>query len=192
MGDAGEGEANDVEVVAFDAGDVAAGAALDGVGTGFVVRLTGGEVTRDFVGGELGDVDEGGFDEGAAVGVGETDECDAGDDGVGTAGELFEHVAGVVGGAGLAEDAAFESDLGIGADDDGGASGASGNEFGFGEGQALDKVVGGFAGVRCFVDGGRENGEGESGSVEDFGAAGGGGGEDEFHDELGFLEGRIL
>ena len=63
LGDASQGEADDVEVVAFDARDVAAGAALDGVGAGFVVRLFGGEVTRDFFGGELGEMDEGGFDE---------------------------------------------------------------------------------------------------------------------------------
>ncbi len=48
LGDAGQGEADYVEVIAFDAGDVAAGASLDGVGAGFVVRLAGGEVTRDF------------------------------------------------------------------------------------------------------------------------------------------------
>jgi hypothetical protein len=39
LGDAGEGKADDVEVVTFDAGDVAAGAALDGGSAGFVVRL---------------------------------------------------------------------------------------------------------------------------------------------------------
>lgn len=57
LGDPGEGEADDVEIVAFDAGDVAAGAALDGVGAGFVVWLFGGEVTRDFFGGELREMD---------------------------------------------------------------------------------------------------------------------------------------
>ncbi len=158
MGDAGQGEADDVEVVAFDAGDVAAGAALNGVGAGFVVGLFGGEVTRDFFGGELGEMDERGFDEGAALGVREADERDAGYDGVGAAGEIFEHVAGVVGGAGLAEDVAFESDDGVGGDDDGGAGGASGDEFGFGVGEALDESLGGFAGYGSFVDGGRDDG----------------------------------
>jgi hypothetical protein len=44
LGDAGEGEADDVEVVALDARDVAASAALDGIGAGFVVGFSGGEV----------------------------------------------------------------------------------------------------------------------------------------------------
>lgn len=181
--DAGQGQADNVEVVAFDAGDVAASAALDGVGAGFVAGLTGREVTRDFVGGELREMDEGGFDEGAALGVGEADESDAGKDGVGATGKIFKHVAGVLGVAGLAEDAALQSDLGIGTDDDGGTRGASGDEFGFGDGEALDQVVGGFAREGGLVDGGREDGEREAGGVEDLCAAGGGGGEDEFHEE---------
>ena len=45
MLEACEGQTDDVEVAAFDAGNVAAGAALDGVGTGFVVRFAGGEIT---------------------------------------------------------------------------------------------------------------------------------------------------
>ena len=57
LGDVCEGQADDVEVVAFNARDVAAGAALDGVGAGFVVRFFGGEVTRDFFVGELGEMD---------------------------------------------------------------------------------------------------------------------------------------
>jgi len=57
LGDVREGQADYVEVVAFDAGDVAAGAALDGVGAGFVVGFFGGEVTRNFFGGELGEMD---------------------------------------------------------------------------------------------------------------------------------------
>ena len=61
--DVREGQADYVEVVAFDAGDVAAGAALNGVGAGFVVGLFGGEVTGDFFCGELGEMDERGFDE---------------------------------------------------------------------------------------------------------------------------------
>ena len=50
-GDEGEGQADDVEVVAFDAGNPAGGAALDGVGAGFVHGLAGGDVGGDlFVG----------------------------------------------------------------------------------------------------------------------------------------------
>ncbi len=70
---------------------------------------------------------------------------------------LFQHVAGIVGGEGFAEDAAFQTDLGIGTDDDGGARIAGGDEFGFGDGQALDEVVGGFARVGRLVDSGRDD-----------------------------------
>ena len=48
LGNVCERQAHNVEVAAFDAGDVAAGAALDGVGAGFVVGLFCGQVTRDF------------------------------------------------------------------------------------------------------------------------------------------------
>ena len=181
MRDAGEGQADNVEIVAFDARDVAAGAALDGVGAGFVVGLFSGEVAADFFGGELGEMDERGLDEASALGIGKADERDAGENRVGAAGKFFEHMACVVGGAGLAENAAFESDDGVSGEDDGGADGAGGDELGFGVGEALDVVVGGFLGEGSFVDGGRHDDEREAGVVENFGAAGGGGGEDEFH-----------
>jgi len=86
-------------------------------------------------------------------------------------GKFFEHVAGVVGGAGLAEDAAFESDDGVGGEDDCGAGGAGGDEFGFGVGQALHVIAGRFAGEGRFVDGGGDDYEGEAGVVEDLCAA---------------------
>ena len=95
---------------------------------------------------------------------------------MGTAGETFEHVAGVVAGARFAEDAAFESNDGVGGNDDGGADGAGGDEFGFGVSKALDELAGGFAGYGSFVDGGSDDDEREAGVVEDFSAAGGGGG----------------
>src|ERR1700737_894713 len=134
----GEREADDVEVAAFDARNEAAGAALNGVGAGFVVGFVGGKVAGDFFVIELGEMDVSGFDESAAFGVGKANESDAREDGVRAAGKFFEHVAGVVGGARLAEDVAVEGDLGIGADDDGRANGAGGDEFGFGEGETLD------------------------------------------------------
>src|SRR5258708_1848454 len=121
------------------------------------------------------------FDESAVCGGGKADEGGGREEGVRAAGKFFEHVAGVVGGARLAEDVAVQGDLGIGADDDGRANGAGGDEFGFGESKALDEVVGGFAGVGSFVDGGREHSEGEAGIVKDFGTANGGGSEDELH-----------
>jgi len=100
---------------------------------------------------------------------------------VGAAGKFFEHVAGVVGGAGLAEDAAFEGDDSIGGDDYGGADGAGGDEFSFGVCEALDMIGGGFLEEGSFVDGGGHHDEGEPGVVENFGAARRSGSEDELH-----------
>ena len=190
MGDAGQGKADYVEVVAFDTGDVAAGAALDGVGAGFIVGFFGPEVAGDFFSGELDEMDERGFDEAAALGVGETDEGDAGEDRMGAAGKFFEHVAGIVRGAGFAEDAAFESYDGVRGEDNGGAYGAGGDEFSFGVCEALDVIGRGFLREGSLVDGGGHHDEGEAGVVKNFGATGGGGGEDEFHGRL--ILGRIL
>jgi hypothetical protein len=47
-GDQGNGEADHVEVVSFDAGNPAGGAPLDGVGSGFIHGLAGGDVGGDF------------------------------------------------------------------------------------------------------------------------------------------------
>jgi len=102
-------------------------------------------------------------------------------------------MTGVVGGPGFAENVAFEGDLGVGANDDGWADGAGSDEFGFGDGKTLNESAGGFAGVRSFVDGGRKRGEGETSVTKDFGAADGGGSEDEFHGYTReFRRGRIL
>jgi len=170
LGDVREGQADDVEVIAFDARDVAAGAALYGVGASFVVGLFCAEIARDFFGGELREMDEGRFDEAAALGVWEANESDARYDGVGAAGKIFEHVASVVAGPGFAEDAAFESYDGIRGEDDGGADGAGGGKFGFGVSETLDEFARGFTGERSFVHGGRNDDEGEAGVVENFSA----------------------
>ena len=47
-GDEGDGQADDVEITAFDAGNPTGGAALDGVGSGFVHGFAGGDVSIDF------------------------------------------------------------------------------------------------------------------------------------------------
>src|SRR5271167_4908998 len=99
------------------------------------------------------------------------------------AGELFEHVAGVVAGAGLPEDVAFESHDRVRRQNDSGTGGAGGDEFGFGVRETLDVVAGRFAGEGRFVDGGGNDAEGEAGVVENFSAAPGCGGEDEFHEK---------
>jgi hypothetical protein len=179
--DAGEGEAHDVEVATFDAGNEAACVALNGVGAGFVMRFTGGEVADDLLAGERGEMDEGRFDKGAARGIGEADEGYTGDDGVGAAREFFEHVTRIVRGAGLAEDETVESNNGVRGDDDRRADSTRGNEFGFCLGEALHVFVGRFAGKGSFVDGGRKHNEREAGIAKDFGAARGGGSEDQLH-----------
>src|SRR6267143_2658143 len=137
--EAGEGEADDVEVAAFDAGDVAAGAALDGVGASLTVGFAGREVAGDFFSGERGKVHQRGLGEGEPLGVGKTDEGDTGEDGVRPAGKFFKHAAGVVGRARLAEDVAFEGDNGVGGDDDGRADGTGSDQLGLGSGKALDQ-----------------------------------------------------
>ena len=75
--DTGEWQADHVEVVAFDTRDVATGVPLDGVRAGFVVRLAGGQVTRDFFGGELREMHERGFNKAAALRVRKTNQRDA-------------------------------------------------------------------------------------------------------------------
>src|SRR5260370_22747072 len=83
----GEREADDVEVAAFDARNEAAGAALNGVGAGFVVRFARGKVAGDFFVIELGEMHVSRFDESAAFGGGTADESDTGEDGVHAVGE---------------------------------------------------------------------------------------------------------
>src|SRR5260370_32860286 len=108
----GEREADDVEVAAFDARNEAAGAALNGVGAGFVVRFARGKVAGDFLVIELGEMDVSGFDESAAFGVGKADEGDTREDGVRAAGKFFEHVAGVGGGGRLSQEGARQGETG--------------------------------------------------------------------------------
>jgi len=167
----GEGQTYDVEVAAFDAGNEAARVALNGVGAGLVMRLAGGEIAKDLIAPECGKMDERGFHKGAALGVGEPDEGDAGDDRVGAAGKFFEHAASVIGGAGLAEDVAVERNNCICANDDRGADGAGGHELGFSEGEALDQVIWRFVGVRSFVNSGREHNKRKPRVPKDFSAA---------------------
>src|SRR5260370_17179197 len=70
----GEREADDVEVAAFDARNEAAGAALNGVGAGFIVRFARGKVAGDFFVIELGEMDVSGFAESAAFRVRQPDQ----------------------------------------------------------------------------------------------------------------------
>src|SRR5712692_7543310 len=111
--EAGERQADDIEIAAFDLRNVAAGAALDGVSAGFVERLAGGEIAKNFLRVDRGEANLGGFDEGVTFGVGQANERDARDDGVGAVGQFFEHAASIVRGTGLAENDAVEGDNGI-------------------------------------------------------------------------------
>ena len=56
-----DGQADHVEVAADDAGNPAAGVALDGVGTGLVHGLASGDVGEDFFVGQGEHGDAGGF-----------------------------------------------------------------------------------------------------------------------------------
>src|ERR1035437_10670328 len=67
-GDEGEGQSDDVEVTAFDAGNPAGGAALDGVGAGFVHGFAGGDVGGNLLFGE-GEKTDGGVIGGFFSGV---------------------------------------------------------------------------------------------------------------------------
>jgi hypothetical protein len=114
-GDEGNGKADDVEVVAFDARNPTGGATLDGIGSGFVHGLAGGDIGGDFFIGEGEESDGGGF--GGDFSVCGGDDGDAGDDTVGAAGEKAEHTGGVGGVFWLAEDVVVEGDGGIGTED---------------------------------------------------------------------------
>src|ERR1700730_17064259 len=61
IAEARERETHDIEVATFDAGDVAARAALDGGGAGFVGGFLGWEVARELFVGKRGEMDVAGF-----------------------------------------------------------------------------------------------------------------------------------
>jgi hypothetical protein len=114
-GDEGNGKADDVEVIAFNAGNPTSGTTLDGIGSGFVHGFAGGDIGGDFFVGEGEESDGGGF--GGDFSVCGGDDGDAGDDAMGAAGEKTEHTGGVGGVFGLAEDVIVEGYGGVGAED---------------------------------------------------------------------------
>jgi len=115
-GDEGDGQADDVEVVTLDAGNPAGGAALYGVGSGFVHWLTGGDVGGDVGFGQREEADSGDF--GGDFGAGGGDDGDAGDDVMGSAGEKTEDAGGIGIVFRFAEDVVVEGDGGVGTEDD--------------------------------------------------------------------------
>jgi hypothetical protein len=172
LGDAREGEADNVEVATLDARNEPAAETLNGVCAGFVVRLLGSEIPGDVAGSEGREMDERGFHKVAALGIGEADERNSGYYRVRAAGERFEHAAGVVGVAGLAKDAAVERDDRVGSNNDSWTHRAGNDEFSFGVGETLDEFVRRFIRIWSFIDCGGHDVERDSGIAENFGAAG--------------------
>src|SRR5437879_887216 len=181
----GERQAHHVKVAAFDAGNVAAGATLDAITACFVMCFAGREIAVDLFRGERGELHQGGLDEGASLGVRKADKGDSGEDGVREAGKLLQHAAGIVGGARLAKDVAFQSHDGVGSDDDGWANRPGRDQLSLGSGQALDEIVRGFARVRRFVNGGGHRREWYSGVAKNAGAAFRTGSKDQLHKNSG-------
>ena len=132
----------------------------------------------EFVFGDGGEEDVGGFDVGA-VGGGR-DDCDAGVDVVDAVGELAEHALGVGEVCGFVEDFLVDDDGRVGAE--GGGFGVEGvDSLRFFEGEALDVGGGVLVGVEGFVDAGGEDIETHAGLGEEVATAGRGGGEDKGH-----------
>ncbi len=176
--DGGEGEAHDVEEVAFDAGDPAGGVALDAVGSGFVERVAGGEVVGQVGVGDGGEEDAGGLDVGEAGGG--SDDGDAGVDLMDAVGEGAEHALCVCEVCGFIEDFLFTDDSGVGTQD--GCFGVEGmDRLRFFEGKALHVGGGRLVGMTRLVDVGGENVEAQACLGEKIAAARRGGGEDEGH-----------
>src|ERR1035441_3006631 len=96
LGHQGDGQTDYVEIAAFNAGNPAGGAALDGVGTGFVERFAGGDVGGDLLVAEGEEFDGGNFGDGFSVICG--DDGDAGEHAMSAAGEKVQHAGGVGGG----------------------------------------------------------------------------------------------
>src|SRR5258708_26671645 len=56
--EAREREAHDIEVATFHTRNETPGVALNSIGAGFVMRFAGGEVAKDLLAGERGEMDE--------------------------------------------------------------------------------------------------------------------------------------
>ena len=111
-----DGQADHVEVAADDAGNPAAGVALDGVGAGLVHRLPSGDVGEDFFVGQGEHGDASGF--GGDFDTERRDEADAGDDLMGATGEQAQHAGGIRVVDGLVEDFVIADDDRVGTEDE--------------------------------------------------------------------------
>jgi hypothetical protein len=164
----GDGEAHDVEEVAFDSGDPAGGVALNAVGAGFVEGVAGGEVMGEVGVGDGGEEDAGGFYVGALGGGG--DHGDAGVDLVDSVGELAKDALGVGKVCGLVEDFLFTDNGGVCTEDGGlGMEGVDG--LSFFESKALDVGGGCLVGLKGFIDVGWKDVEAQASLGEEVAAA---------------------
>ena len=115
-GEACEGQSNDIEVAALDAVNEVGGTTLDGVSSGFVSGLAGGDVIGDVLIGEREEMDDGDLGDGLNGLCG--DEGDAGDDAMGATGEQAQHARGVSWLFGFAKDLVVDGNGGVGTEDD--------------------------------------------------------------------------
>ena len=106
----------------MDAGNPARGAALNGVGSGFVHRLTRGNVIVDLLLRKRQELDACGLggDQGLSVRSLTRNDGHAGHHVMGSSGELSQHPCGIVGRLWLAQNAPVDDYGGICAEDDDG------------------------------------------------------------------------
>ena len=180
---AGQRQADDVEVAALDARNVAAGDALNGVSAGFVEGLAGSDVGVNLVIREQGEGDAGDFVDDAFCRAGASNDGEAGVDFVDGTAEKAKHAAGAGFGLGLAEKLIARDHHGIGSDKKriGGTGEFVRGGAGLAERKAADVIAAKLAGTARFVEDNRAGLERDSSIAQNFGAAGRGGGKDEFH-----------
>src|SRR3974390_2913375 len=92
----GKRQPDNIEVAPFDARNVAAGAALNGISPGFVIGLLGRKVARTFVAAEGRKVHERGFHKLASPNLWKADERNAGNHRMRAAGKTLKHASCVI------------------------------------------------------------------------------------------------
>ena len=114
----GKREADDVEIAALDAGNVAAGTALNGIGSGLVIGLLGGQVARNFIPAKRRKVHKRGLDKLAALNFRKAHQRNAGNNGMRTPREKFKHAPRIIRGPRFAENLPVEHHDRVRGDDD--------------------------------------------------------------------------
>ena len=189
-----DGQADDVGITAFEAGDVAGGEALDGVGAGFAEGFAGGDVGVDFSGRHSGHLNVGALD--AAPEIAVKAEADGGKDEVGAALKGGEHGDGG-GCAGRLFEDPFDSGVeqyngGVGGEH--ALIGGGVERSGFFAGETGDVGGGGFAVSFDFFDAAGTDLKGDTGLGEQVSAARRFAGKQEFKawNEAGLGHGNYL